>query len=608
MASASRPRLCLNMIVRNESHIVHEVLDAVAPYINYWVIVDTGSDDGTQDYIRNHMAGLGIPGELHERPWKNFGHNRTEALELARGKAEYAWVIDADDMVVGTPDFSRLRNDSYQLKYGSGFSYWRRQIFRDGLPWRYEGVVHEYPVCDATHTEGRLEGEYYIDSRRLGARSHDPKKYERDRDLLLAEIERNPDDARSVFYCAQSCFDARDPDGALKWYRRRAEMGGWEEEVYYSLFRVAECLAWKNEPWAIVQEAYLAAWEYRPQRAEPLHAIAAYYRANDRFALGYLFARDAANIPLPTADVLFTSAQVYTWRARDEQAICAYWLGKHPESFALCRLLLASDDVPEDQRERIRQNRDFAVPSMLALSDQYPEALVRRRSERSSVAADAATVTATIIAAGNRTAFARTMNSFVNTCVDLDAIDRFVCIDFGLSVNDRRWVSSQYPFLEIVRPEASIATDAARAEFVRTQITSPYWLYLGDDWHFFAPERYVARTREILDAVSDVGYVGVNINFAEQLANFSMVGVTPHRAPSGQRYLVAPMPTDPVPPGALPACPTMVRMSAVRGAGQPRRAATLDEIVCVRPQGTATPTTLQAGVLPRLSSLRSTTR
>jgi len=58
-SAAARPAICLNMIVRNEAHIVAEVLDAVAPYISSWVIVDTGSDDGTQDLITNHMA----------RPW-----------------------------------------------------------------------------------------------------------------------------------------------------------------------------------------------------------------------------------------------------------------------------------------------------------------------------------------------------------------------------------------------------------------------------------------------------------------------------------------------------------------------------------------------------------
>jgi glycosyltransferase involved in cell wall biosynthesis len=78
----AHPAICLNMIVKNEAHIVHETLDSVAPYISSWVIVDTGSHDGTQDLIANHMARLGIPGELHERPWRNFGHNRTEALTL----------------------------------------------------------------------------------------------------------------------------------------------------------------------------------------------------------------------------------------------------------------------------------------------------------------------------------------------------------------------------------------------------------------------------------------------------------------------------------------------------------------------------------------------
>ncbi len=56
----ARPAICLNMIVKDEAHIVQQVLDSVAPFISSWVVVDTGSADGTQDLIRNHMAGLGI--------------------------------------------------------------------------------------------------------------------------------------------------------------------------------------------------------------------------------------------------------------------------------------------------------------------------------------------------------------------------------------------------------------------------------------------------------------------------------------------------------------------------------------------------------------------
>jgi len=69
------------MIVRNEAHVIRRCLDSVMPLIDTWVIVDTGSTDGTQKIVREHLAA--IPGELLERPWVNFAHNRTEAVVLA---------------------------------------------------------------------------------------------------------------------------------------------------------------------------------------------------------------------------------------------------------------------------------------------------------------------------------------------------------------------------------------------------------------------------------------------------------------------------------------------------------------------------------------------
>ncbi|MGH3563806.1 MAG: glycosyltransferase [Mycobacterium sp.] len=240
----ARPAICLNMIVRNEAHIIREALDSVAPYISSWVIVDTGSNDGTQDLIRNHMAGLGIPGELYERPWHNFGHNRTEALNLAQGRGDYIWVMDADDIVVGTPDFTGLSADLYylRLRQSGSFVYWRGVLFRDGLPWFYRGVVHEYPWCDDPHGAANLEGDYHIESRRVGARNLEPKKYARDRDLLLAEVAGNPEDARSVFYLAQSYRDLGDFRNARRWYARRAEMAGFDQEAYVAMHQVVRAI------------------------------------------------------------------------------------------------------------------------------------------------------------------------------------------------------------------------------------------------------------------------------------------------------------------------------------------------------------------------------
>jgi glycosyltransferase involved in cell wall biosynthesis len=361
MDRRARPAICLNMIVRNEAHVVAEVLDAARPYISSWVIVDTGSDDGTQGLIRNHMARLGIPGELYERPWRNFGHNRSEALTLAQGHGDYIWVIDADDILVGAPDFGQLTADLYQLRYRqSSDVYWRPNLFRDGLRVRYEGVVHEYVMCDDPFDHARLEGEYHIVSRRLGARNQNPQKYARDCDLLLAEIERNPEDARSVFYLAQSYFDLGDFVNARSWYRRRAEMGGWEQEVYYAMFRIAESMVELGAPWPDIQDAYLKAWEFRPTRAEPLYEIARRYRLDERYWLGYLFAKRAAEIPFPDEETLFVRGDVYAWRAMDELAVCASWIDKHEEALTLWRRLLGRPDLSDEDRERIASNCEVA--------------------------------------------------------------------------------------------------------------------------------------------------------------------------------------------------------------------------------------------------------
>ena len=94
--------LCLAMIVRDEEAVIERALaSARAIGIDQWVIVDTGSTDRTPELIEAVLKG--IPGKLHRRPWVNFGHNRTELLDLVREDAtddEYALCLvrsPADD-------------------------------------------------------------------------------------------------------------------------------------------------------------------------------------------------------------------------------------------------------------------------------------------------------------------------------------------------------------------------------------------------------------------------------------------------------------------------------------------------------------------------------
>ncbi|RUP03578.1 MAG: glycosyltransferase [Mycobacterium sp.] len=524
------------MIVRNEAAIIKETLEDIARYISAWVIVDTGSDDGTQSVIRDHMARLGIPGELHERPWRDFGHNRSEALTLAQGHGDYIWVLDADDKVMGDLDFGQLGKDLYQLRYRQTSNvFWRPNLFRDGLPVRYAGVVHEDVIVDSDFSHDRLDGDYYIDSRRLGARNRNPQqKYESDRDLLLAEIERNPDDARSVFYLAQSYFDLGDFDNARKWYQRRVDMGGWVEETYQSMYRVAESMWSMGAPWPDVESAYLRAWEFRPTRAEPLYAIAYRYRLDERYRLGYLFAKHAAEIPFPTEDTFLVGADTYTWGALDEAAVCASWIGEHAEAVALWRRALARPGLPAEDRQRISANCDNSAPRTFEAAASYPGELAlhlaghRRDAE----------VVLSLIAGPDRDRTEATLNSFLNCCNDLWRIGRYLVVDASLPAADRAELLERYLFLEFCPITAGESAGALLSQ-IRDQIYGRFWLHLGHGGQFYAQERLITRLTSVFEAEENVYQVAVNFADADGLIGTSATDDVVSRAPGAGRYVVS---------------------------------------------------------------------
>jgi len=342
------------MIVKNEAAIIERCLRSVRPLISTWVIVDTGSTDGTQDIIRRFFADL--PGELHERPWKNFGENRSEAMHLARGKADYTLVMDADDELSIPPDWQLppLDRDAYHLLLTrGGHSMYRAQLFRSVLPWRYEGVLHEYPTCDQEVQQAKMPG-LRILMHPDSARSADPEKYQKDARMLEEALALEPDNTRYAFYLAQSYRDAQMHEQAIAAYQKRATMGGFTEEVWYSLFQVGQISEKAGRTPNEVIAAYLAAFENRPTRAEAPCALARYCRMQGRHASAYLFARAAAEIPLPK-DRLFLDEVVYAVRALDELAMAAHHTGRHADAARIAQALLANKKLPAGERGRIER-------------------------------------------------------------------------------------------------------------------------------------------------------------------------------------------------------------------------------------------------------------
>jgi glycosyltransferase involved in cell wall biosynthesis len=372
LSLTAKESICLNMIVKNEREVIENCLNSVKPFIEYWVIVDTGSSDGTQQAILNALQD--IPGELHERPWRNFGENRSEAFDLAQGKADYILFMDADDHLEFKEGFDweqkELTADFYCMWRGTrDFSYLKPQLVRADLPLRWVGVTHEYLSCDGPYTSETLEEVFYATGDG-GASAKDPKsKFGKNVALLVEGIKKEPNNERYAFYLAESYRDVGEKGKALEWFQKRIQMGGWDEELFWSKLQSAHMLRDLGLPLEVVGEAYLHAHLYRPHRIETLYYLAELYNNGREYEKAYKTLKLWDDVVQPKdRDVLFNEDWITEYGLALQLSICAYYVGHYHEAIAACNRLIENEQTPEGWKLLAESNRVFPMERLAELA------------------------------------------------------------------------------------------------------------------------------------------------------------------------------------------------------------------------------------------------
>ena len=367
------------MIVKNESKTLPKLFESLHKVIDYYVILDTGSDDGTPDLIKSTMKKYNIEGEVFHSEWVNFGSCRNTALGHCSGKADYALLIDADECLnfKDKDFFTKLTKDCYYLKRKySSIEYYLPAIINikenKRLQWEFKGPVHEhlsYVDTDSSIEYVDIEDVWIQSAVHGGARSHnlsDKEKYLGDATLLEAELKKNPSDSRSQYYLAQSYKDAGENEKAILHYQKRVEMKGWEEEVYYSLYSIGVCKQrmgcdFESE----VLHDYLRAFNYRSSRLEALYEILFYYRNikdDPQKAFGYGMLANALVFP---NDKLFVDTHIHRYKFLDELSIAAYQMGLYLLSYKLIKKILEEKNYPDEECKRLSDNFKFSADKLL---------------------------------------------------------------------------------------------------------------------------------------------------------------------------------------------------------------------------------------------------
>ena len=145
--NSRKSKICMNAMVANESHVILRMLESCYRYIDYWVIQDNGSTDGTQDIIRNFFSEKNIPGFLYEVGWEYPGWNRNHTLqECLKANHGCDWILrmDADEQLEIDDNFDWSLFDDHTIQsfnvtaISPGGIYYRTWFWNARLPWYFK--------------------------------------------------------------------------------------------------------------------------------------------------------------------------------------------------------------------------------------------------------------------------------------------------------------------------------------------------------------------------------------------------------------------------------------------------------------------------------------
>lgn len=352
-------KLTLVQIMKNEAHVVTRMLNSIKPIVDMIVMVDTGSTDNSIEVVKKWGEENGVETHVFEKLFDNFENTRNHSIQMAtelckdRKDEWWGFWLDCDETLEIAPNFNKqkLDKDLYMFNtYINTMKYTRNECFRIGKKFRFYGPVHEFIVADEQVTSGLMDGltvRVQMDggSWKEGNIAH---KYKRHADMLEDYINNKDRNSRWVFYTGQSYHDSASIQNnksenderlrrAIFYYRERVNRSdGYEEERFYSQFRIGTIMRMLEEPWHLTHQELLKAYSMDPLRGESIKIIIDHYLQIGEYNNAYLYSKFAkvnfhGKSPYPQK-LLFVDEALYLWKFLEVHAAACFYTGRKEEA------------------------------------------------------------------------------------------------------------------------------------------------------------------------------------------------------------------------------------------------------------------------------------
>jgi glycosyltransferase involved in cell wall biosynthesis len=364
-------KIILTQIMKNESHVAERMLKTLVGLVDGIVVVDTGSTDNSIEIVENWGKANNIETYVIPRPFDNFENSRNFSIEKAReiflskndGDTYYGMWLDFDEQIIVTDKFKKQKidKDLYMFNTNIGsMKYTRNEFYRLDKPFKFYGPVHEFIIYDGKEviTSGLMEGiEVNVKMDGGSWKSDISDKYKSHSAILEDYINKVNRDPRWIFYTAQSYHDSATVQGnreeneerwrrSIKYYQERVNRtDGYEEERYYSQFRIGTIMRMMEAPWADTMQVLLKAYSMDTLRAESIKVIVDHYLSVGEWNIAYLYSKFMKvnfhnKNPYPQR-LLFIDESLYNWKILEAHAASCFYTGKTDEAKANYQELLA---------------------------------------------------------------------------------------------------------------------------------------------------------------------------------------------------------------------------------------------------------------------------
>lgn len=356
--------ISLAMMVKNEEKTILKSLESCKSIISSLYIFDTGSDDETLNIVKqfdNENPQIAV--YIKQGDFVDFSISRNVLLEFVEENKHVQFVIllDSNDELRGpeilykileeeskkTLENTKYYSQGYLLRQrwftGNGMdTYFNIRLIRGNCGWRYHAPVHEYIQNDSDPNSitTRIDApEVFIYQDRTQDCESTNKRFQRDKEILLKEHFKNPTDARTLFYLAQTYGSLSMAKEAYYYYKLRVKYGGYEEERYHSFFRMGEIAKSMGMEDQVFIHWWIKAMEcLHIPRVEPIIELATYYLFNNvKYDIAGIFTSYSKKLEYPTYCNLFINRIHYDYTRYQMDGITQYYLGNFEQGLDSCR-------------------------------------------------------------------------------------------------------------------------------------------------------------------------------------------------------------------------------------------------------------------------------